>query len=398
MNKQKIKEDKWIVLVGGGTGGHVVPIKNIAEQVFVKYPDSKILVISDKGYRGRTEQIFKDLINTYKSNLEIRYIAGGRFRRYSRSKFREILDIKTQLLNIRDLFKTLLGVIQSKVILFKFKPEVVFCKGGTGALEFCYAARKKAPIVVHDSDSRPGLANKVVSRWAVSVLTGMPKSAKEAEEDSRTLVGVPVSVGFSPVSSKKSHELRVELGLDQKSKTVLITGGSLGAKKVNELIFCTIADINRLGIQVLHQTGSGDDMVRAKEIRKTLDAPKLYKPFDFTTEMAKLYGAVDVVVSRAGASAIQELANSAKPAILIPAGLTDQKKNGQILDELGAALVADQTKLLAKPEEFISELQFLLNDERRRVDLSDRISLLAKPDTVDKIVNELLSQRSKRIN
>ncbi|HRV76374.1 MAG TPA: glycosyltransferase, partial [Candidatus Saccharimonadales bacterium] len=120
------------------------------------------------------------------------------------------------------------------------------------------------------------------------------------------------------------------------------------------------------------------------------------RPFDFTTEVAKLYAVSDLVVSRAGASAIQELANSAKPAILIPAGLTDQKKNGQILDELGAALVADQDKLLNKPEEFIREIQFLLDDQRRRAELSERISLLAKPDTVTKIVEELLALKENK--
>lgn len=395
MSKESHDKERWTVLVGGGTGGHVVPIKNIAEQIFSKEPESRILVVTDKGYQERTEQIFKELLGKHSSNLELRHVSGGRFRRYSRSKTRELLDIKTQALNLRDLFKMFIGVVQSKFILLKFKPEVIFCKGGTGALEFCYAARKKASIIVHDSDSRPGLANKTVSRWAVKVLTGMPKSAEEAEHPSNTLVGVPVNSEFKPVSEKTRQKLRVELELDQKSKTVLVTGGSLGAKKVNELIFCTIADINRLGIQLLHQTGSSEDTRRAKEIRKTLDSPRLYKPFDFTNEMPRLYGAADVVVSRGGASAIQELANSGKPAILIPAGLTDQKKNGQILDEMGAALVADQWKLLEKPEEFISELQFLLNDERRREDLSERISTLAKPDTVDRIVKELLDLRGK---
>jgi len=389
------KKEKWIVLVGGGTGGHVVPIKNIAEQIFSKEPDSNVLIITDKGYKERTEQIFKDLIAQHKSKLELRHVSGGRFRRYYRSKLRELLDVKTQFLNFRDLFKTFTGVIQSKFILHKFKPEIIFCKGGTGALEFCYAARKKAPIIVHDSDSRPGLANKTVSKWAAEVLTGMPKSAEEAENQEGNLVGVPVNADFKPVSGKKSQQIRAELDLDQKAKTVLVTGGSLGAKKVNELIFCTINDLNRFNIQVLHQTGS-DDLARAKVIKKDLKTPKLYRPFDFTNEMAKLYGAADVVVSRGGASAIQELANSGKAAILIPAGLTDQKKNGQILEEMGAALVADQTKLLEKPKEFISEIQFILGDERRRDDLSKRISTLAKPDTVQRIVEKLLDLRDSR--
>lgn len=388
------QDNKWIVLVGGGTGGHVVPLKNIAEQIFNKDPGAKVLIVTDKGYQERTEQIFKELISKHSSSLELRHVSGGRFRRYSRSKIRELLDVKTQALNLRDLFKMGYGVLQSKLIAHRFKPQVIFCKGGTGALEFCYASRRKAPILVHDSDSRPGLANKTVSRWAVRVLTGMPRSSEEADRVSDTLVGVPVSSDFKKVSEKMSQKIKSELGLDQKSKTVLVTGGSLGARKINELIFCTIDDINKLGIQVLHQTGSSEDVKRAKNIKNNLKTPRLYKPFDFTNEMAKLYAVADVVVSRAGATAIQELANSAKTAILIPAGLTDQKKNGQILDELGAAMVASQSKLLEKPEELISELQFLLNDERRRAELSERIATLSRPDTVNKIVEELLKLKA----
>lgn len=394
MGKKKSDQNRWIVLVGGGTGGHVVPIKNIAEQIFSEEPGSKVLIVTNKGYLTRTEQIFSELLKSQSSNLEIRSVSGGRFRRYSRSKVRELLDIKTQALNIRDLFKSLYGVCQAKFILLKFKPSVIFCKGGTGALEFCFAARKKAPIVVHDSDSRPGLANKTVSRWAKRVLTGMPTSTTALE--SETMVGIPVSSEFKLVSDKHRKRIREELGLDQKSKTVLVTGGSLGAKRVNELIFCTIGDINALGIQVLHQTGSTETTKQAKEIRRQLKYPKLYRPFDFSPEMSKLYGASDVVVSRAGASAIQELANSSKPAILIPAGLTDQKKNGVIIEELGAALVADQTKLLEEPGEFISELQFLLNDENLRKSLIAQISKLARPDSRERIVREIFELRGER--
>lgn len=383
--------EKWIVLVGGGTGGHVVPIKNIAEELLKKSPGSKILIITDKGYQDRARQIFENLMAKYPSEITLKHVSGGRFRRYSRSKFREVLDVRTQLLNVRDLFKTLAGIIQSKFILIKFKPAVIFCKGGTGALEYCYAARKKAPIIVHDSDSRPGLANKTVSRWAAVVLAGMPRSAEEAELHDKTLVGVPVSADFKPVSSNDAEDIRDSLGLDQKSKTVLVTGGSLGAKKINELIFCTIRDLNRLGIQVIHQIGGGgDDLKMAKDLKKSLIKPSLYRPFDFTNEMSKFYRAADVIVSRAGASAIQEIANSGKPAILIPAGLTDQKKNGKILEDLGAALVGDQSKLLKRPEEFISEIQFLLDDKRRRDGLVERIAILARPDTVHRIVDEIL--------
>ncbi|HRV76297.1 MAG TPA: glycosyltransferase, partial [Candidatus Saccharimonadales bacterium] len=273
------KDSRWIVLVGGGTGGHVVPLKNIAEQIFKQKPGSKILVITDRGYKKRSEQIFKELVSEYKNNLLLKHVSGGRFRRYSRSRFRELIDIRTQALNLRDLFKSIIGIIQSKLISIKYPPEVVFCKGGTGSLEYCFANRKKASILVHDSDSRPGLTNKIVGRWAVKTLTGMPQSVDEVDRLSKNFVGVPVNSDFKKFSNKITQEIKSELLIDQKVKTVLITGGSLGARKINELVFCTISYLNKLNILVIHQTGSSDDSKKAKEIKKSLNNPKLYRPF-----------------------------------------------------------------------------------------------------------------------
>ena len=172
-----------LVLVGGGTGGHVVPLRIIAGELFKLNQNLEVVVITNKGYHERTLHIFAELLKEYPENIIIKKISGGRFRRYGRSKLKELLDIRVQLANFVDLFKSAYGVIESKLILFKLKPSVIFCKGGTGALEFCFAARKKAPIVVHDSDSRPGLANSVVSRWAKVVYSGMPQSVEDINED-----------------------------------------------------------------------------------------------------------------------------------------------------------------------------------------------------------------------
>jgi UDP-N-acetylglucosamine--N-acetylmuramyl-(pentapeptide) pyrophosphoryl-undecaprenol N-acetylglucosamine transferase len=381
-----------VALVGGGTGGHIIPLKIITQRILTKNVKYKVVVVTNTGYFEKTKQIFTELTDKYGERVEIRKVAGGRFRRYGRSKLRELLDIKTQLLNLRDLFKSLVGVVQSKLILRSVKPAVIFCKGGTGALEFCFAARKRAPIIVHDSDSRPGMTNGIVSKWAFRTLTGMPKNSEEASlSEDKNLVGIPVSKEFKPSSEKQSLSLRAELGLDLKAGTVLVTGGSLGAAKINELIFCTIDDLNKLGIQILHQTGSSEMTKRAKTIRKQLKNPKLYRPFSFSSAMPTLYGASDLVVARAGATTIQELANSLKPAILIPASLTDQKKNAGIIKELGAALVADQDELLNKPEEFISMVQFALGDSSFRDSIKDSIRPLARYDVGEEIAELLLS-------
>jgi UDP-N-acetylglucosamine--N-acetylmuramyl-(pentapeptide) pyrophosphoryl-undecaprenol N-acetylglucosamine transferase len=383
------KDQKWIVMVGGGTGGHVVPLKYIAKLILDSEKESRVLVITNKGYLDRTNLILKDLSREFGDRFEIRAISGGRFRRYGRGNLRELLDIKTQVLNLRDVFNSILGIIQSKILLYRFKPEVIFCKGGTGALEFCFAARKKAPIIVHDSDSRPGMANKTVSRWAKVTLTGMPQGGKG--DNSSSVVGVPVSSEFKQLSDKSIKEAKLKLGVDQDKKTILITGGSLGAKKLNDLIFCTIKSLNKLGVQVLHQTGSIEATLKAREIKKGLKDSTLYHPFDFSSEMPTLFGASDIVVGRAGASAIQELANSGKASILIPAGLSDQKKNAKLMENLGAALVGDQDDLLKDPQKFISEVQYLLESASLRDSLKNEILKMAKPDSAKKIAQNILS-------
>jgi UDP-N-acetylglucosamine--N-acetylmuramyl-(pentapeptide) pyrophosphoryl-undecaprenol N-acetylglucosamine transferase len=394
MSRGEVKGQKCIVLVGGGTGGHVVPLKYVARLILRSEESIRVLVVTDRGYLDRTSLILKDLKREFGSRLVVEAVFGGKFRRYGRGNLKELLDLKTQALNLRDLFKSLFGFVQSKILLHRYEPEVIFCKGGTGSLEFCFAARKKAPIVVHDSDSRPGMANKIVSRWAKVVLTGMPQGEGKVEDVKSRVIGIPVDPEFKPSSRNSIEEARLSLGIDKNKKTVLVTGGSLGAEKLNELIFCTLKSLNKLDVQVLHQTGSAEATLKARKLKKQLHVPRLYHPFDFSSEMCTLFAGSDIVVGRAGASALQELANSGKPAILIPAGLTDQRKNAKIMEEKGAALVGDQNDLLANPQKFISEVQYLLENANLRAELKEEIGKLARPDSAKEIVNEIFKLRS----
>lgn len=372
-----------IVLVGGGSGGHVVPLNSIARELLTKDSDEKILVVTSKNYLQRTEQIFKPLKSRHKGRIEIVAVTGGSFRRYGRGKFRELIDIPTQLKNILGLYKATVGVCQSKLLLRGYEPLVILCKGGTGALEFCFSARKKAPIVVHDSDSRPGLTNKTVAKWAKKHLQGMPKSVVGL--NSEEVVGIPVNEGFRKYSNLASAEIRERLGLAKKGYTLLVTGGSLGAQKINRVVFSIIADLNALKIQVLHQVGYEEDLEKARAIKAGLKYPKMYKPFTFSNEMPELFAGSDVVIARAGATTIQELANAKKPAILIPASLTDQKKNAQIVEELGAGMVASQEALLKNPETLTSEVQYLLGNERLKEQLVSKLAVFEKRDAAKKI-------------
>jgi UDP-N-acetylglucosamine--N-acetylmuramyl-(pentapeptide) pyrophosphoryl-undecaprenol N-acetylglucosamine transferase len=381
-------DKRWYVLVGGGSGGHVLPLKIIAEKLLNQEAESRVLIITDYKYYQRTEEIFKKLRAEFnEERLVLKKVRAGKLRRYSRGWGREVLDIKTQALNLRDLIKTLVGFLQAKMILLKYKPGVIFCKGGSSALEFCLAARKKAPIIVHDSDSRPGIANKIVGRYAKVFISGMPKSSNH--KDLEEAVGVPVDEKFRVYSEKEKKVLKKKLSLESSEKIVLVTGGGLGAMRINRLVVETIATLTKLKITVLHQTGRAEETALAKKVRAKLKEPKLYRPFDFSSEMADLYAVADVVVARAGATTIQEIANSKKAAILIPAKLTDQVKNGRIMDELGAAIVLDGDELEKDPASLVASIQFILEDEGFRNNLLSCLEKLEKRDTAEEIVIKL---------
>lgn len=385
----KKDEGRWYVLVGGGSGGHVLPLKIIAEKILKKEQGSKILIITDYKYYPRTEEIFAKTLKEFSDRLVIKRVRAGKFRRYSRGWLKEALDIKVQLLNLRDLLKSMVGLLQSKIILLKYKPGVILCKGGNSALEFCLAARKKAPIMVHDSDSRPGIANKIVGRYAEEILTGMPRSS--SEEDIEKAAGIPVDERFQPLSKKEKEDLRATLKIDPKSRVLLVTGGGLGAMRLNELIFKAVPVLAKLNFFVLHQTGHQKNKEEAEILANKLNkGGEVYRPFGFSSQMVDLYGAADVVVARAGATTIQELANSAKPAILIPARLSDQIKNAKILDELGAAVILDGSTALADPASFVTSVQFVFEDNMFRDGLTEGISLLEKRSSADKIVEKLV--------
>ncbi len=381
-------KEKWYVLVGGGSGGHVLPLKIIAEKLLEKEQGSKVLVITDYKYYPRTEEIFSKTVKDYSDRLVIKRVRAGKFRRYSRGWVRELLDIKMQLLNLRDLVKMAAGFLQSKIILLKYKPGVILCKGGNSALEFCLAARKKAPIIVHDSDSRPGIANKIVGRYAKVFLTGMPRSS--ASEDIEKAAGIPVDEGFKALSEQDRNSLRKKLKISEKQRVVFVTGGGLGAMRINRVIFETVSTLNKLGIMVLHQTGRSEETELAQEVKAKLDKPELYRPFDFSSEMQNLYGVADLVIARAGATTIQEVANSKKPAILIPAKLSDQVKNAKIMDELGAAVILDGDEVDQDPASLVASVQFILDDHAFREGLISSLEQLEKRSSADEIVNELV--------
>ena len=305
---------KTIVLVGGGTAGHVIP--NLALIPYLK--DFRVVYLGNKN--SMEEKLCRD-------NL-VRFIAINSVK-FSRTNM---------ISNVKIPFLLPKYVNECKELLKKLNPSIVFSKGGFVSLPVTLACKKLGiPYLIHESDATLGLANKIVAKDAKLVLTNFEKTYTK---NNAKCVGIPLRDSiFSNISTKNIlNSLHL---LDR--KTILVVGGSLGAKAINDFIYDNIDDIVS-NYNLIHLTGKG----KAKNIIKTG-----YLPIEFTNDIGSLYKCADVVISRAGATAIAEIIALNKKAILIPlskkASRGDQLKN--------ATLVASNT-IKVIPEDSLNKDSF----------------------------------------
>jgi len=333
--------------------------------------------------------------------VTVKQIQAGKLRRYHKvSWLRQLFDIPTLAKNIRDLFYSFVGLLQSLYLLMRVKPDVVFTKGGFVCVPLGLAAKLLGvPLVIHDSDAHPGLANRILSRWALLIATGSPLEHYPYPKDKSHYVGIPVSADFVPVDQKKQQQLKADLGFhDLKKPLVVVTGGGLGARTINRAV-ASIAPQLLKRAAILHITGTGtyDEVAR----RATEDIDYHIVPF-VSTSMAATMGAADVVVTRAGATAMQELAALAKPVIMVPNPyLTGghQLKNASIYQEAHAALTVDEQELKANPLVLKRAVLRLLDDADERHKLGQALSAFAKPDAaidMAALIVQAATQHQKR--
>ena len=288
------------------------------------------------------------------------------------------------------------GVIQARRLLKKIKPDMVFSKGGFVVVPVGIAARlQNIPIITHDSDAVPGLANRVVGRWALLHTTGMPPHFYGYRKDTIRHVGIPLDERISPVTKADQLRFKKELGLSEDSQVLLVGGAGLGAQKLNGLISDTAAKLLEQipNLHIIHFTGP-KHLSDVNHKYQTLPKGQRGRvmAFDFKPDFYKYTGASDLVVTRAGATTIAELALQRKAAILIPAPqLTagQQLKNAEEIAQAGAAVVeADDVRA----EQFSREVTELLGDSNRRRQLADKLGTMAKADAASQLAEIILSQ------
>ncbi len=344
---------KVIALTGGGTAGHVMP--HLAIIPYLEDRGWEVFYIGSKG-------VEKSLIA--KTNVEYFEVAAGKLRRYF--SFQNFLDI----------FKVSLGLLQSILIVGRKKPSIVFSKGGFVSVPVAVAAWLfKIPVVSHESDLSPGLANRIISKFATKILLSFPESSSLGPRS--VLTGLPIRASLFGGDRLKGLDY---LGLDGSKPVILIMGGSLGAQKINNLVANNIDRLLEV-FHIVHVTGAGKelDLVRSG-----------YVQFSFIADIEHLFAAADCVISRSGANSIFEFLALQLPMLLIPlesGSRGDQVENALCFASQGWAKVARESELT--DESFVLAALSLYND--REVISSKQAAFAAGSCSIDKVICELES-------
>lgn len=375
-----------IILTGGGTGGHITPILAVAHELKRLNPECKVIYVGEKGGQ------FSHLTNDHPDIDEVYSIFAGKFRRYhGQSWLERLTDVKTILLNIRDVFFLLFGLAQAFRLLGRIKPDVIFLKGGFVGVPIGLAAViRRKPFITHDSDALPGLANRLVSRWANLHAVALPASYYKYPVEKIRTVGVLVEHSFQLVTPELQKRYRKELRIPESAEVLLVTGGSSGAERINQAIVKIAQELlaKRQSLYIIHQAGKGKAKVYGDYANDRLQVLEFLRP------MSLYMGAADVVVSRASANTFAELGIQGKASIAIPnPDLTGghQLKNAERLAEQGAAIVVPEDKLYDLQQGLLPMILLLLDDIEARKKLGRRLQSITKPDAAKELALLLLN-------
>ena len=389
MSKKKI-----VAMTGGGSGGHLTPLIAVAEQFNKLSPDYDI------AYIGQTGDKLGDIMHDHPDLfVSVKTVRAGKLRRYHGEGMKQLLDIKTLLLNIRDMLYVAVGFVQALLLLRRLRPKVLFCKGGFVGVPVAWAAwLLRIPYVTHDSDVIPGLANRIISKGATLHAVAMPKELYRYPAHKTVTVGVPIAARFKRATDTVKAQARESLGLPKKAAVVLVVGGGLGAVRINEAIMSGVKDIlKQPDVHLLHVVGRDNEQTANEQYDKKLTPVdrKRVTVYGFTNKVALLGEAADIVVTRAGATALAEFSTQGKPCIIVPNPyLTSghQIKNAHAYKEKQAAVVVAEDHV----DELPHIIDLLLHNPQKQQELSDNISSFSTKDSAQLLANLLLTAAEKQ--
>jgi UDP-N-acetylglucosamine--N-acetylmuramyl-(pentapeptide) pyrophosphoryl-undecaprenol N-acetylglucosamine transferase len=390
---------KRFIISGGGTGGHIFPAVAIANALKKNIPDCEILFV---GAEGRME-------------MQKVPEAGYTIKGLPIAGLQRSLDFKNLLLP----FKVLKSVTMAMKIISEFKPDVAIGVGGYASAPLLFAAKLKGiPFIIQEQNSYAGITNKILGKWAQKICVAYDGMQNFFPKEKIVFTGNPVRAAISGSKVTKQEALKF-FDLSENKKTVLVIGGSLGARTINESIENGLNDFAKNEVQIIWQTGKnykappnlpkGEGQMQAaaglssvgkvSPIGGDLEGAVVISPFplervgvryfDFIKQMDMAYAAADVIISRAGALSVSELCIVGKPCVLVPSpnvAEDHQTKNAMALVNKSAAMLV---KDIEAKEKLISILLELIKDETQQNQLAQNIKQLTIADADERIFEEI---------
>ncbi len=363
-----------VIISGGGTGGHIFPALAIAHALKKIHPETEILFVGAEG------------------KMEMEKVPAAGYEIIGLP----IAGIKRSL-SIDNLFfpvKLIKSLSKANSILKSFQPDIAIGVGGYASGPMLFVASMNGiPTLIQEQNSYPGITNKLLSKKATKICVAYEGMDKFFQSSKIMFTGNPVREDIKDLHNKKSIAAQY-FQLSESIPTLLIVGGSQGARSINKAIYAELEKLNDSGIQVLWQTGKSF-FAQANDKIKQINSDSI-KAFDFISKMDLAYSLCDLVVARAGASTVSELCIVKKPSILVPlptAAEDHQTKNCLALVNRNAALLLKDQDAASK---LINEAISLMNNLSKREDLAKNIAPLARPDAADTIAKEIFSIINKK--
>lgn len=392
------KQQLTIVLTGGGSGGHITPIQAVAAELKRLHPAVRTIYIGQKG------DGLQDIPANDANIDEVYTIRAGKFRRYHGEGWRQLLDIPTMVKNARDVLYVLIGLGQSYQLLKRLQPDVIFIKGGfVGVPVGLAAAKLHLPYVTHDSDALPGLANRIIARWATKHAVALPVEVYNYPAAKTVQTGIPLQADFQAVTPELKQRYRKELDLKPAAKLLFIIGGGLGAERVNGAVAEVVPHLlhEYPDLQVVHGVGRLHETTMQARYEAELE-PKQQgrvQVVGYVPDVYRYSGAADLVITRAGATNLAEFAVQGKACIVVPNPLLTgghQLKNAEYLANQHAAVILSEADLTADPNRLAKLVSDLLPAEQRLQALGKALQTFAMPDATHRLAALLLRQAKHR--
>lgn len=374
-----------ILMSGGGTGGHIFPAVAIAQEIRKRFPDAEFLFI---GANGKMEM---EKVPQAGFKIEGLNIAG--------------FDRGNLLKNIGLPFKIISSLAKARKIIKNFQPDFAVGTGGFASGPALYIAAKMGiPTFIQEQNSLPGKTNIFNSKKAKAVFTAYPNMERFFHGTKTFFLGNPVRENIIS-GMEKAADAKEKLGLDKSKLTIFSVGGSLGSRTLNNAWKDNLEHLKNTDYQLIWQTGSTDFKEILESGIKNQDEKSAISALgsqivikEFISDMPLYYSAADIIVSRAGAIAISELAIAKKPVILVPlptAAEDHQTKNAEILVKNNAAKMVKDSEM---KEKFWQTLSEIAENEYLRKEMSENIEYFAKSNATKEIVDEIFSMTEEIFN